>query len=318
MRNLFRALICLVGVLMLTEIQAQPWTYDFGTGTGSYATASGVSTTLFTGTPSGGGTYRVRCATTGNLGTGFVLANPGTTLGTGTELQINASITSSTNIFGVYDWTSPSTVGYYKMKVRTTATATAQLAFAIGTNTAASATTGYTNNYANHLGVFWIAYTGGAISSVNRRNAGATTAITGSGLAKDTDQIIEVYANNGASSTTYSKGGTSYTLLTQTWDLWVDGIKVSPANGWAKAASLAAGTNLSGIAVYAETSSTNNGFVYIDDLEYSNSLPACTAPTTQASSVTSANITTSGLDVNWTNGSGAGRVVKMNTSNSFT
>lgn len=317
MRNLFRALICLVGVLMLTEIQAQPWTYDFGTGTGSYATASGVSTTLFTGTPSGGGTYRVRCATTGNLGTGFVLANPGTTLGTGTELQINASITSSTNIFGVYDWTSPSTVGYYKMKVRTTATATAQLAFAIGTNTAASATTGYTNNYANHLGVFWIAYTGGAISSVNRRNAGATTAITGSGLAKDTDQIIEVYANNGASSTTYSKGGTSYTLLTQTWDLWVDGIKVSPANGWAKAASLAAGTNLSGIAVYAETSSTNNGFVYIDDLEYSNSLPACTAPTTQASSVTSANITTSGLDVNWTNGSGAGRVVKMNTSNSF-
>ncbi|MBL0314481.1 MAG: T9SS type A sorting domain-containing protein [Flavobacteriales bacterium] len=246
------------------------------------------------------------------------MANPGTSVGTGTELQINASITASTNVFGVYDWTSPATVGYYKMKVRTTATGTGTFAFAIGTNSAANTGTGYSGNYANHLGVFWITYAAGSISSVTRRNAGANTAVTGSGLAKDTDQLIEVYANNAATSTTYSKGGTSYTLNSQTWDLWVDGTKVSPANGWAKAAGLAAGTNLSGIAVYAETSATNNGFAYIDDLEYSNTLPACTAPTTQASSITAANIQTADLDLNWTNGNGAGRVIKMNTSNSFT
>ncbi|MBL0314482.1 MAG: hypothetical protein IPP69_01440 [Flavobacteriales bacterium] len=77
MRNLFATLICLVSVLTFNEIQAQPWTYDFGTGTGSYATASGSSTTLFTGTPSGGGTYRVRCASTGNLGTGLRFGESG-------------------------------------------------------------------------------------------------------------------------------------------------------------------------------------------------------------------------------------------------
>ena len=89
----------LMMVLVGSGIIAQPWTYDFGVGTGSYATASGSSTTFLTSTPSGGGTYRVRAASAGNLGSGFVLANPGTTLGTGSELQINASVTGSTNKF---------------------------------------------------------------------------------------------------------------------------------------------------------------------------------------------------------------------------
>ncbi|QBZ97318.1 choice-of-anchor D domain-containing protein [Flavobacterium sangjuense] len=45
---------------------------------------------------------------------------------------------------------------------------------------------------------------------------------------------------------------------------------------------------------------------------------SCTAPTTQASNITFSNVAATTMDVNWTNGNGAGRVVKMNTSNSFT
>ncbi len=72
--------LIIFAVLLLTinVSKAQPWTYDFGTGTGTHPTNS-VSTTFHTSTPSGGGTYRVRTSPAGGT---FVLANPGTSLGT--------------------------------------------------------------------------------------------------------------------------------------------------------------------------------------------------------------------------------------------
>jgi hypothetical protein len=44
----------------------------------------------------------------------------------------------------------------------------------------------------------------------------------------------------------------------------------------------------------------------------------CTAPTIQASALAFGSVTTNSMNVNWTNGNGAGRVVVMNTTNSFT
>ena len=45
---------------------------------------------------------------------------------------------------------------------------------------------------------------------------------------------------------------------------------------------------------------------------------ACTPPTTQASAITFPSVASNSLNVNWTNGNGAGRVVVMNTANTFT
>ncbi|MDP4282106.1 MAG: hypothetical protein Q8867_08145, partial [Bacteroidota bacterium] len=45
---------------------------------------------------------------------------------------------------------------------------------------------------------------------------------------------------------------------------------------------------------------------------------AIVAPTLQASNISFGSITTSGMNVNWTNGDGSKRIVIMNTSNSFT
>lgn len=306
------------GVLFISLLTAltgvaQPWTYDFGTGTGTYSTASGASTTFLTSTPSGGGTYRVRM---GSGAGSFVLANPGTSLGSATELQIIASTSASTNKFGVYDWSSPSTVAYLKAKVRNTSSGAGTLAIDLGTNANVTDNNGYSNHYNTSVATLILSYSSGTLS-VSRRISGSTTAISSSGIAKDTDQLIEIYANNGASSTTYYKGGATYTLNAQTWDLWVDGTKISPAGGWAKSGSLSAGTNLSGFGFYAESSASNAARLYVDDVEYSNALP-CAPPSTQASAFTFSSVTTSGMSVNWTNGNGAGRVVYMNTSNSFT
>jgi PKD domain len=43
----------------------------------------------------------------------------------------------------------------------------------------------------------------------------------------------------------------------------------------------------------------------------------CTAPTTQASAASASNLTTNSASINWTNGNGAGRIVMLNTVNSF-
>ncbi|MBK7147282.1 MAG: lamin tail domain-containing protein [Bacteroidetes bacterium] len=58
----------------------------------------------------------------------------------------------------------------------------------------------------------------------------------------------------------------------------------------------------------------------IDDvrLEGTAAVAACTAPATQASGITFPTVNSGNIDVDWTDGSGAGRVVIMNSTNSFT
>lgn len=268
-------------LLVILTTQAQPWVYDFGTGTGTAnnSNAATGNTSIFSSTPSGGGTYRTRI---GGAGGSLVLANPGTSLGSGTEAQLTAATSTATNKMGIYDWTSPSTVAYLKCKIRTTSTGNGNLNISFGINTIASDNQGFTSHYNNSLASLRINYSSGAIGSVQRRTSGADNTISSSGITKDADQVIEVYLNNGSSSTSYTVSGTSYTLNAQQWDLWIAGTKVSPANGWAKAGTLSSGTNLSGFAFYAESSTSNAAVFYIDDIEYSNALPT-TSPVITAS-----------------------------------
>lgn len=293
-KNFYKQIILLLILFFSGNVWGQTWTYDFGTGTGTANNANSGSgnTSFFTSTPSGGGTYRVRIGTGGGS---LILANPGTTLGSGSEAQLNATSGTSTNKFGVYDWNSPSSVAYLKAKIRTTSTGTGNLNISLGTNTMASDSQGYTSQYNASVTSLTIAYTSGAISSVVRRVSGSNTTITSSGFAKDTDQQIEIYANNGSSSVNYTKGGTSYSLATKTWDLWVDGTKVV-TNG-ATAGTLAANVNLAGFGLFAESSTSNAAFIYIDDLEYSNTLPvSCSSPI----STTTTNVSTSSATLGWT------------------
>jgi len=272
----------IIGVSSGLTSQAQPWLFDFGTGTGTANNANaGTGLTTFysavisptTTTPVGGGTYRVRIGTGGGSLTN---PNPGTTLGTGSEASLNATTGTSTNKFGVYDWSTPSNFLFFKSKIRTTSSSTGTLNFSAGINTIANDNQGFTSHYNNSLVSLRINYSGGAISSVQRRTSGTDNTITSSGFLKDTDQDFEVYLNNSASSTTYTRSGTTYTLNSQQWDLWVAGTKVSPALGWAKAGSLATG-NLTGFAFFGESSTSNSAFIYLDDFEYSNALPSIPA-----------------------------------------
>ncbi len=309
-------LLCSLG---LGEILAQPWTYDFGTGTGTATNANSGSgnTGFFTSTPSGGGTYRVRIGSgNGNL----ILANPGTSLGSGTEAQLTATTGGSSNKFTVYGWNSPTTKAYVKFKLRTTSTGNGELVFHLGNGSASTLFTdnnGYTN-YNNSITTLKINYSSGAISSVQRRISGSFLDISGHGFAKNTDQVVEIYANNTNAATTYSRSGTQ-SLGANSWDMWVDGTKISPSGGWAKPGTWATGNNIAGFGFFGESSTSNAAVMYLDDLEYSNSLPVgCSAPDETPVGFEYSDATENTIDLVWVNGDGAGRVIVMNAVNSFT
>lgn len=257
--------ILLVGLVSFTTALGQTWTYDFGSTDASHT--SGVSTSFFPSTPTDGGTYRVRVGTQGG---GFHLETDG---GTDAELQINAAYGGSTNKFTVYDWDNPSNLAYVKFQLKTRSSGDGIIAFHLGDGTSAVFTGNLAyNSYNTSLTTFWIEYDNGAIDVVRRRDETSNETITGHGFLSDTEQVIEIFGNNGSTSTTYEKNSTTYTLNSQSWDLWVDGTKISPANGWGHAGSTPSG-DLAGIGFFAQGSTDNNAWAHIDDLEYSNALP---------------------------------------------
>jgi hypothetical protein len=232
MKNMLKSAALVIGLLlsMVSLTIAQTYSYNFGTTGATHTT--GISTTFFPDTPTNGGTYRVRLGTAGG---NVALVNPGTSLGSGSEAVITAATSTATNKFAVYDWAEATSALHLKFKFRTTSSTNGNLAVAIGNSALGSDNNGYTGQYNNSLTALWIIYNSGNLNTVNRRQLGSNTSLTGSGFAKDTDHDVEIFANNAPSTATYTKGETNYTLAAQSWDLWVDGVKVSPANGWGRA-----------------------------------------------------------------------------------
>ncbi|KXK17176.1 MAG: hypothetical protein UZ08_BCD001002506, partial [Candidatus Parvibacillus calidus] len=253
--------------------QPNIWNYDFGTTTGSFTTNNSNSTTFLNdlaATPTAGGTYRVR--TSNGQGGGFFVQDA-TVPGSGHALDIQASSGGSTNKFGVYDWNNPSPEFYLKAKVRTTSSNTGQLNISVGLPAVGNDNNGYTGHYNNVLANFTIVYdASGVITSLKRRSLGSDVNITsGIPFSEDANQTIEIYCNNRSTANTYRRGGNTYNLDPQKWDLWVDGTLV--LDDAARGNSLGANANISAFAFFAESSASNSAHFYIDDLEYHHALP---------------------------------------------
>ena len=298
---------------------AQPWTYDFGTGTGSHTstTASTVFLPATAATPASGLT-RVRCGT--NPGS-FTLANPGLAgLGTGSEMQFTGNTNStSTSKMSIYDYTAAK-VGYVKFNIAFTGGTNGVFRFSLGDGATFSDSNGM-NVAQTFAAVQWtktsataISYaflSGGSFITTGLSNP--TTTFTQSGTPV---YLVEVYANNETTSQNYTRSG-SNTLAAGTWDLWVDGTKVG--NNLAKG-NLTANVNFDSLAFNTQSSVTAPGSIYLDDIEYSNALPTLTTPTvttTAVASVTADSATFAG-NVTATGGasiSGNGTVYSVTATN---
>ncbi|MCB0763537.1 MAG: hypothetical protein KDB84_02450, partial [Flavobacteriales bacterium] len=265
-RTLARSIPALFGMLLLPLAGfAQPWTYDFGTTTAALANNSN-STSFFPGTPSGGGTYLVR---RGSQGGAIELQNPGA-IGS-SDLFIRAATGGSTNKFTVANWSTPSGAAYVKFKMRTASTGNGLIYFALGSGTNYTVV-GNQHNFTQSLADITFSFTGGVLSTT-RREGSSDVGITG--FSSSTTHDVVIYANNLGSSV-YDHNGVTYGLSAQRWDLFVDGVKISPAGGWAPAGSFSSSSTLTAFGIFAENSASNAATISIDDLEYSNALPAAT------------------------------------------
>ena len=121
--------------------------------------------------------------------------------------------------------------------------------------------------------------------------------------SSETD-VINVYAKQGAGG--YSLIGGAYTTGGAAWVPVTINMNAWTGAGFNQVYFKFVGTGVCGL--------TN---IAIDDVLLTATL-ACVTPTTQASALNFTSVGCGSMTVNWTNGNGTKRVVKMNTSNSFT
>lgn len=251
------------------------WTYDFGSANASFTSSTAGSGSLPTPTS---GTARMRVGT--NPGS-INLVNPGlAALGTNSELQITSNTgSSSTTKFSIHDYTSGNR-GYVKFKI----------AFNGGTNGVYNFSLGNGNTFSDNNAMANSQIFAGMRWSLNASNAIAFSVLNGgsyvtTGISNpstlfvqstSTVYTVEVYANNSNSSTSYIRG-TSFSLAANTWDIWVDGVRVG--NNLAKGGTLANNAAFGSFAFNHQVSATAPGTLYLDDLEYFNALPSNSAPT---------------------------------------
>jgi len=157
-------------------------------------------------------------------------------------------------------------------------------------------------------------------------------------------KIVSGSVNFGISNTSTATYGTTnfsrnttyliiikYTITTGTGNdalsMWVipSGMPSSEAlAGTAEVVNISTnGTDAINAVGLRQGSNTTSPQVVVDAIrvgsDWASVVPvAATAPSIQASAITFANATSSSADVSWTSGNGNGRIVKMNTSNSFT
>ena len=212
------------------------------------------------------------------------LENPGTNLGFGSELKIqNSSGITSQNKLGFAITNVASNLAYLKVKMRTTSNDNGSIAISIGAISVGNNLNNFNTDATNALASLYIDYVGGNLVGVYRITKPTPTLIpiTINGtppFTKDTNQIVEIYANNmnGVGAQTYIRGGSTYTLSNGYWDLWIDGLKISPNYGW-ETAGLAKNKLLAGMSFGVRGSNLpNTTFTYLslDDCQHAVVLPS--------------------------------------------
>jgi hypothetical protein len=322
MRFLYPAALLAILLTINISVFSQTSIQTFGTGTGTHTSTTGSNS--FIPNPTSGTTY----ARASSGGGQVVLANPGLAgLGSGTEVQGQAPTNASVvKITPIRNYTPAAQSFYTKFDVQ------------FGTSTGASgANTGIwyffqgdggfydDNNGFTSADVFtglrFTYGTSGAITLANRNGGNwNATGITGTPFAQGTKYTVEIMGNNTNATINYTYNGAANSVAANRQDLWVNGTLVG--NDIAKGA-IANTSNINDMVFYAESSTSNAAWIFLDDVSVYNNIPSAvsncsTAPTGQA---TFGTITpgTNDATINFAAGTGGtGRVVKISNTNSFT
>lgn len=106
---------------------------------------------------------------------------------------------------------------------------------------------------------------------------------------------MELVVNGTSISTKATTGSTISSVVSYTWS----------------------GINVASLTSIVINQTSTGKRVAIDDIVWTT-FTSCSTPTTQASAITFSSVSSSSMDVSWTNGDGSNRVVYINSTNSFT
>jgi len=258
-----------ITLFALSTANGTVFNYDFESSTGTHT--SGASTTFLPTPSTGGGTARVRV---GSGGGSFTLANPGDiNLGTGSELQMVASSSSSVNKFSIYDYT-PAKSFSLAMTLKLSGGSSGKFQLFTGDGSCFSNDSGFTGTEV-FSGIEWGFGTENSIAT-SYRNAGNWTALGSNPFNQTTLYNIEIYGNNTTETIQYTRGDTR-SVAANTWDLWVNGSLIG--NNLAKA-QLANDADIDSFMVIGQSSTGNVATFTVDDIRYANEITVIPEPGT--------------------------------------
>jgi hypothetical protein len=287
----------LLFILAISPARSQTWSYDFGTGTGSWATAQGVNTTLLPQPPAGSGVSQLLIGAVAQ-GSGFYLNNPGwPALGSGSELLATASTGVAVNKFSIYGY-NPSRVfntSFDVLFANPDGQATPRAGewyFYQGTGNLYF----NTNNASTTLNQSFVSlrwsFSNGGVVRLAAHNGSAWVDL---GLQSQARIYhIQIFGNNSTAPANYYHAGNMYTLANDRWDLWIDGVR---AFSGLNSGGLANNVNIDSWLFAGEHSTTNYSSIFIDDVSYSNGLPGDPLPIQLISFAAEA--VEGGVELNW-------------------
>jgi hypothetical protein len=283
MKKELLAAITLAAVgLTASNGRAQPWHYDFGTSTGSFATPSGSDSTVFLSPAEpDGGKPRVRIGTTGGS---FNLEDQLIAFGSGSYFRGVAPTSTSVNKFSIYNYSAGQS---FTLRFRL------RLGASDGSASASSGTwslfVGDGPNYSDNssfsgsqvfTGIRWQFGPAGAIA-MQYRNAGAwsTAGLAGVPIVQGQNSLVEIYGNNGIVTLLYTLEG-GQAVAPQSFDIWIDGVLVGDD---LPKGLLAAASPIDSWMFYGESSTGNAANIFLDDFTYTNGIAETRLPVRLAS-----------------------------------
>ncbi|MBR9977934.1 MAG: hypothetical protein KFH87_07590 [Bacteroidetes bacterium] len=242
---------------------AQPWNYDFGSGTGTHD--NNASTSFLPTPPSGNARVRI-----GTQGGSVELRNPGDTrLGSGSEAVLTAPTGASLNKIQWYGFNAAETFTF--QTALNISGGTGDIYFFCGNGSCFSDNVGFSSSQV-FAGMKWVRDNSGL--SLFVRSGSTWSAVTPAAMHNDSVHILELYANNSATTRNYSHN-TQQTLAAYSYDVWIDGVLVIDGQA---GAGLPDTLDINGFMFYAAASASNDCRIALDDIIYTNTIAAQPLP----------------------------------------
>jgi autotransporter-associated beta strand protein len=260
MKKFLTALSIATALTVSASYAQTEWSYDFGTSTGTFS--SGASTTFLPAPEVDGGTARVRVGTQGGS---FQLTSV-EGFGSGSALVGTAATGGSVNKFSIYEWADPTSTFSMGFDMRLGGGDSGVWNFLAGNGASFSNNSALANT--EIFSGLRMGYGASGALSVSNRSGGGWVAFADTGIVRNENLSLSIFGNNSSASTSYFFNDETFTLASNTWDLWVDGVRIA---GVAKGA-LGADVNINSFMFYGESSTGNVATISLDNFIYMNGL----------------------------------------------